>query len=102
MLWNAPSKCALLGVKRHRLTPKRTWCSVGIPTAGEVGKQVSGWLQAGDKLAASQSSQVTKATEQLTQWTLEPDGLDLQGYPASYLSSLSLGFLCKMERITVR
>lgn len=37
------------------------------------------WLQTGDKLAASQSSRVTKATQQLTQWTLEPDGLDLQG-----------------------
>lgn len=83
MLWNAPSKCAFLGVKRHRLTPKRTWCSVGIPPAGEVGKQVSGRLQTGDKLAASQISQVTKATQQLTQWTLELDGLDLQGRPAS-------------------
>ena len=76
---------------------------MGIPTAGEVGKQEFGRLQTGDKLAASQSSRVTKATQQLTQWTLEPDGLDLQGRAASYLSSLSLGFLlCKMERITVR
>lgn len=56
---------------------------MGIPPAGEVGKQVSGRLQTGDKLAASQISQVTKATQQLTQWTLELDGLDLQGRPAS-------------------
>ena len=78
----------------------------GTPTAGEVGKQVSGWLQTVDKLAASPSSRVTKATQQLTSWTLEPDGLDLQGHPATYLTSLSLCFLlCKMEdncEITVR
>lgn len=73
----------------------------GTPTAGEVGKQMSGW-----QLAASQSSRVTKATLWLTSRTLEPHRLHLQGRPASFLTSLSLGFLLyKMQgncEITVR
>lgn len=58
---------------------------------------MSGWLQTADKLAAGPSSQVTKAAQWFRSWTLEPDGLHaaplLTGGPASYLTSLSLGFL---------
>lgn len=83
---------ALLEVTRHRMTRERTW----YPIREEVGKWVSGWLKTADKLAASPSSQVTKAAWFIS-WTFEPDRLhsapSLTGGPASYLTSLSLGFL---------
>lgn len=47
---------ALLGVTRHRLTPKRTWHSVGHPNH-RGGRKADVWMAANLRQAGSQPQQ---------------------------------------------